>query len=602
MQRSIVPSWGYLSHPLLLQFWSRFAAFGWKTRLSGTAVAVPRDRMLTGVLLTLLMVLGLAWGMRAGLYRPHLYPVVAAALAMGVIFSAREGGRRAGLIGAGVASIFNFYFLYETGELSDGTGTGIGHAFLLALVLPPVALTVGGLRERLEQLLLGERVLRTDAESARAAAEATAERAAFLAEASRILGSSPDYRANLERVARLVVPVFADWCVIDLLESGGRLERVTATASSRANETLWRALERHFPADTSPTREIGRVLATGRPEVCTEVGRAGAEGPGEERQHWLVPRGNPRELRALGVGSILVVPLTAREQTLGTMTLLSAASSPAYGLKDVTLAEELARRAALAVDNARLFHEAQEANRAKSDFMAKITHELRTPLNAVLGYTQLLADGVPEPIPAGSLRYVGRIELSARHLLSLIEEILTFSRMEAGREVVDLEAVELTRLVHEVVAIIEPLAGQKGIGFAVGAPEEPVSLVTDTRKVRQILVNLLGNAVKFTDRGEVGFAASGEGGWVVFEVRDTGPGIAPEHQEKIFEPFWQVAGAKRAAGTGLGLSVTRQLAQLLGGDVEVKSTPGAGSTFTVRLPVRPPPEILAHADLPLVLR
>jgi|GEM_PF-559566 len=602
MLRSMVPTWGHLSHPLLLQAWSALAARGWRSRVGGAAVAVPRDRMLVGVLLTLLMVLGLSWGMRAGLYRPHLYPAVAAALVMAVIFSAREGGRRAGLIGAGVASVFNFYFLWETGELADGSGTGIGHAFLLAIVLPPLAVTVGGLRERLEQLLLGERVLRTDAEAARAAAEATAQRAAFLAEASRILGSSPDYHANLGRVARLVVPVFADWCVIDLQAPDGSLERVATAASSRANEVLWRALERHFPADPSPTGEIGRVLTTGRPEVCTEVGRVGVDGTGEEVPAWLAPKNDPRALRALGVGSVVVVPLIAREQTLGAMTLLSADSSPAYGLKDVKLAEELARRAALAVDNARLFHEAQEANRAKSDFMAKITHELRTPLNAVLGYTQLLADGVPEAIPAGSLRYVGRIELSARHLLSLIEEILTFSRMEAGREVVDLEAVELSRLVHEVVAIIEPLAGQKGIGFAVEASEEPLSLVTDTRKVRQILVNLLGNAVKFTDRGEVGFAASGRDGWVVFEVRDTGPGIAPEHQQKIFEPFWQVAGAKRAAGTGLGLSVTRQLAQLLGGDVEVRSTLGEGSTFTVRLPLRPPPEILAQSEAPLTLR
>jgi signal transduction histidine kinase len=591
--RSIVPSWGSLWQQLLLQLRGRPVAVERRRLSDRRSAAVPRDRMLGAVLLTLLVVLAIAWGTRAGAYRPQLYPLVAAALVTAVLFSAREGGRRAGLISAVTAALFNVYFLYQTGEITDPLGRGVGRALLLGAVLPPLALVVGGLRERLEQLITGERVLRTDAEAARAAAEATARRAAFLAEASRILGSSLDYRANLGKVAGLVVPLFADWCILDLKEEDGRVERVATATSSPTNERVLHELERHFPASADPSTEVGRVLLTGRPEVCTDVARAA--GGAEEECFWLARQGGPRALGALGIRSVMVMPLTAREQTLGTLTLFTAAANPAFSVKDVALAEELARRAALAVDNARLYHQAQEANRAKSDFLAKMSHELRTPLNAVLGYTQLLSGGTPEPLPAKSGRYVERIDLSARHLLSLIEEILSFSRLEAGREMIELEAVGVHVLVKEVVAIIEPLAERKGIGFRVSAPDEPVSLRTDTRKVRQILVNLLGNAVKFTDQGEVAFTAREDGGWVVFQVRDTGPGIAPDHLEKIFEPFWQVAGAKRAAGTGLGLTVTRQLAQLLGGDVEVRSTHGEGSTFSVRLPLQPTPELLAAA-------
>ena len=230
--------------------------------------------------------------------------------------------------------------------------------------------------------------------------------------------------------------------------------------------------------------------------------------------------------------------------------------------------------------------EAESASRAKSDFLATMSHELRTPLNAVIGYTQLLADEVTGPLTVAQQVQLGRIRVSARHLLSLIEEILTLSRLEAGKESVVLERVCLEGVVNDAAAIVEPLAVAKGLAFRASCTDR-LMLETDPGKLRQILVNLLSNAVKFTERGEVALVVARRGDEVLCEVRDTGIGIDRTHLERIFEPFWQVerAATRRAGGTGLGLGVSQRLARLLGGDITVESAPGRGSTFRVVLPL-----------------
>jgi signal transduction histidine kinase len=232
--------------------------------------------------------------------------------------------------------------------------------------------------------------------------------------------------------------------------------------------------------------------------------------------------------------------------------------------------------------------EAESANGAKSDFLAVMSHELRTPLSAIMGYQELLADGITGPINEQQAQQLSRIKASARHLLSLIDEILTFTRIDAGREEVTLERVSLATILEPAAELVEPLARARGLHIEVMLPPDPVFVETDAVKVRQMIVNLLSNAVKFTDRGRIILTGDKHGDQLVISVEDTGIGISSDHFERIFEPFWQVEqkATRRAGGTGLGLTVTRRLALLLGGDVSVKSTPGEGATFTICLPLQ----------------
>jgi signal transduction histidine kinase len=198
----------------------------------------------------------------------------------------------------------------------------------------------------------------------------------------------------------------------------------------------------------------------------------------------------------------------------------------------------------------------------------------------------MLAD-VPDPLPKGARQQVQRVVLSARHLIQLIDEILTFSRIEAGRERITLEDVAVQELVDEVSAIVEPLAREKDLDFAVAAPSEHLVLQTDPGKVRQILLNLVGNAVKFTEKGGIRFEATRDATHIRFAVQDTGIGIAPRDQARIFDPFWQVEqAASRRGGTGLGLTVAHEFAHMLGGELHVESEPGRGTIFTLELPIR----------------
>jgi two-component system sensor histidine kinase/response regulator len=233
--------------------------------------------------------------------------------------------------------------------------------------------------------------------------------------------------------------------------------------------------------------------------------------------------------------------------------------------------------------------EALAASRTKSDFLARMSHELRTPLAAIMGYGELLYDGITGPVNPEQKRQLDRIRASANHLLSIIDEILTLARMEAGKERAQIQEVGIHELLESVASMAEPLAAAKGLSFTLGNTQSNIRLKTDPMKLRQVLLNLISNAVKYTESGSVTLESEAADGNVHFFVKDTGVGVDGEHLEKIFEPFWQVeqTTTRRSGGTGLGLAVTRQFVDLLGGRISVASELGKGSAFQVTLPVQP---------------
>jgi signal transduction histidine kinase len=229
---------------------------------------------------------------------------------------------------------------------------------------------------------------------------------------------------------------------------------------------------------------------------------------------------------------------------------------------------------------------AQAASQAKSEFLASMSHELRTPLSAIVGYMELLEGEMVGPVAPQQKNYFGRVKTAARHLISIIEEILTFSRIEAGKEEVHVELVDAATLVRDVGELFEPQSMQKGLALSITLPAARVVVGTDPTRLRQILINLLGNAMKFTDAGQVALEMTLTDDRVHFCIRDTGPGITAENLGRIFDPFTQLdQSLKRVkGGTGLGLPVSRRLAHLLGGDLTVVSVPAQGTTFTLWLP------------------
>jgi signal transduction histidine kinase len=287
------------------------------------------------------------------------------------------------------------------------------------------------------------------------------------------------------------------------------------------------------------------------------------------------------------VGPALFAPLIAHDHMLGAMTVARRRGAAPFSARDERRIAAIADYAALALWKAHLTDEARAANKVKGEFIATMSHELRTPLTALLGYEELFAEHIFGPLTEQQETAVDRMRVSTQHLQAIIDEVLTFSRLEAGEERVHLRDVPVRDILNGVVAVLDPLAHAKRIALSTRAPEQELTTRTDPDMMRRILVNLGGNAVKFTEHGSVTLAVTREAGWLAFEVADTGIGIAPEDVARLFQPFTQLDSGftRRFGGTGLGLFVSRRLAELLGGDIGVTSAPGSGSVFTLRVPV-----------------
>ncbi len=418
-----------------------------------------------------------------------------------------------------------------------------------------------------------------------------------------------ELRARTEELARSVEELRALGEVGRAVSSTLDLDAVLETIVARADELSGTDGGAIYEYDEGTERFELRVTRRLEDELVAElrrglrlgegaVGRAGATGAPVRISDILAEESYDPRLRGLleraGFRALLAVPLRREERLIGALVLRRRVPGP-FPDGTVLLLQTFAAQSGLAIQNARLFRELEEksrqlevASRHKSQFLANMSHELRTPLNAILGYTELILDGIYGEVPARAREVMERIDRSGRHLLGLINDVLDLSKIEAGQLTLSLADYSLRDVVQTVHTAVEALAAEKGLALRVTvAPDLPPGR-GDERRLTQVLLNLVGNAVKFTETGEVAIEAAAGDGCFVVSVADSGPGIAAADQQRIFEEFQQAdtSSTRRTGGTGLGLSIARRIVELHGGRLGVESAPGRGSTFTFTVPVR----------------
>jgi PAS domain S-box-containing protein len=417
-------------------------------------------------------------------------------------------------------------------------------------------------------------------------AEAASRRANFLSEAAAVLTSSLEYERTLEAVARLAVPHVADWCAVDIVGDDGGLRRLAVAHVDPAKVEWARALAERYPHDPEAPQGVAHVLRTARPELYPHIPDEMLVAAAKDDEHLRV-------LRETGFVSAMLVPMSAHGRTSGVITFVTAESGRHYDSEDLAFAEHLARRAALAVENARLYREAQEANHIKDEFLATLSHELRTPLTAILGWASMLRSGRFDE--AATQRALETIERNARAQRQIVEDVLDVSRIITGRLRIDARPVEVRSLVEAAVDGVRPAAEAKGVFLSTMLGRDVGVISADPDRLQQVMWNLLSNAVKFTPQGgRVEVELRRDGDHASVRVADTGQGVAREFLPHVFERFRQADSSttRQHGGLGLGLAIVRHLVELHGGTVRAESEgEGKGATFTVELPTLRTPDV-----------
>jgi len=397
----------------------------------------------------------------------------------------------------------------------------------------------------------------------------------FLDEATRILNSSLEYRETLDRLAHLVVPDLADWCIVDLVE-GEQLEHVAIVHSDATKLALAHDYARRFPATGQHSPESWQVLATGETLLAPELTPEMLESPHRTREQVAI-------LRELGFQSYLAAPIVARGRTIGVLHMITSTSGRRYRPADRELARDLGQRAGLAVENARLYRDAQDAVRVREDILAIVSHDLRNPLGAIdLGATLLASTCPPDPHVHKQIEAIKR---SATRMERLISDLLDMASINAGKLAVQPMRLDAGELVDEVLDAQDPIAKQRGIAIVRENHLSGVPVLADKQRITQVFSNLLGNALKFCKEGDtIIVRGNRDGDRVQLAVADSGPGIPPDDLPHIFEPYWS-GRSKKKPGTGLGLFISKAIVDAHHGDLSVVSAEGQGATFSVTLPV-----------------
>jgi PAS domain S-box-containing protein len=406
------------------------------------------------------------------------------------------------------------------------------------------------------------------------------EHSDMVAEAAAALAASLDYQETLRRLVRLCVPHVADWCAVDLETEQGGVERLAVAHIDSLKIEKARELQQRFPSDPASPVGIHQVLRTGAPVLVPEVTDAMLQALARSPEHLAA-------VRDLGVCSYMCVPLRAHGRTIGVLTFVAGQSGRRFGASDLQFAQDIATRAALAVENARAYEQVSRASRVKDEFLATLSHELRTPLNAILGYSRMLKSGMvsSDRLP----RAVEIIHKNASALAKIVEDVLDVSRIVSGKLRLKTQPLDPGPILALSVETVQPAAEAKGITLRAVMEPGLTQVNGDPDRLQQVMWNLLSNAVKFTpNHGTVTVSVEPGDAHIAISVIDTGVGITPEFLPHIFERFRQGDSrfAREFGGLGLGLAIARHIVEMHGGSIEAFSEGvGNGSTFKVTLPV-----------------
>jgi PAS domain S-box-containing protein len=406
------------------------------------------------------------------------------------------------------------------------------------------------------------------------------ESARYLAEASAALAAVVDFESTLQKVAGLSVPYFADWSTVDVANEDRTLRRLAVAHQDPKMMELADALMREYPSNPQAAGGVYAVLRSGKPEIMREIPDELLVKTAKDEQHLQM-------LRALGLKSYICVPLIVSGHTFGVLTFATAQSGRRYSETDLALAMDLAHRAAVAIENTRLYQALRDTDRRKDEFLATLAHELRNPLAPIRNSLQILK--LPRVDSETVERSRDMMERQVHHLVRLVDDLLDVSRVMRGKIELRKERVELATVVARAAETVQPLFDSQGQEFSVTMPPESMPLEADPVRLTQVVSNLLTNAAKYTEpRGRISLIAERAGSMAVLRIQDNGIGIAPAMLPRIFELFVQVdhAAARSQGGLGVGLTLVKNLVEMHNGTVEAHSEGlGKGSEFIVRLPL-----------------
>lgn len=416
---------------------------------------------------------------------------------------------------------------------------------------------------------------------ARTSIEASRARIRFLNEATKILASSLDYKKTLANLAKIVTPHLAEWCGIDIVTDEGKLQNIVVAHKDPEKVKWAKVLQKKYPADLSTNSGVARVISTGKPELYSHISQNILLQSARDEEHLKM-------LKSIGFKSIMIVPLIGQNKTLGAISFIASGSEKHFTKEDLFFAEELAARAANAIDNAILYQKSLEGIRIRDEFLNIASHELKTPLTSLQLQMQLLMSLASDTSSSINVVILKKLlaagEQQTKRLGNLITNLLDVSRMTGKKIELEKAKFELNMLIAEVVDRFESTLKHSG-SKVIFENHEKIIGKWDKFKLDQVATNLLSNAIKYGNGKNIKISLKKENEKAVLMIKDKGMGMRKEEIKKIFDRFVRTEAAKKYGGLGLGLYISKQIVEAHKGNISVSSSPQQGTEFTIKLPL-----------------